>query len=384
MRERRVDIKQWVRWSAIEREAAARGSSAPSSIIYLDTSYLIPALPLACMNTGPELREDSHLPSRAPRNRTISCTDQERRRLTRDVICLDNAATWHDLAGRVVAGDIFEVAKHFPSAFVDLLILDPPYNISKNFNGSTFTRQPAHEYRRWFQDLIELLAPMLKPSASLYVCADWSTSTLIFPVLEASFHVRNRITWEREKGRGAKKNWKNNTEDIWFCTKSDCYYFDVDAVKLKRRVLAPYRADGKPKDWAEEQDGKFRLTHPSNIWTDITVPFWSMPENTDHPTQKPEKLMAKLILASSRPGDCVFDPFLGSGTTAVVAEKLSRRWCGVEIDGEYQCLALKRLAAAKTDSAIQGYSDGVFWDRKALSGRPRRTATDNGQSELFS
>ena len=175
-----------------------------------------------------------------------------------------------DLAGQVVAGDIFTVAKHLPSAFVDLLILDPPYNIVKEFNGRIFRKRPADEYRRWFQELVDLL--------------------------------------------------------------------------------------------------------------------WSMPENTDHPTQKPEKLMAKLILASSRPGDYVFDPFLGSGTTAVVAEKLSRRWCGVEIDAEYQCLALKRLAAARTEPSIQGYADGVFWDRNALSGRTRRIETEstNGQSDLFS
>ena len=326
------------------------------------------------------------MPTRAPRNRTVSCTEADRERLARRVMRLSGSVSCSDLAGQVVAGDIFTVAKHFPCAFVDLLILDPPYNISKDFNGSTFRKKPADEYRRWFQDLIDLLMPMMKPDATLYVCSDWSTSTLIFPVLDASFQVRNRITWERDKGRGAKTNWKNNTEDIWFCTKSDGYYFNVDAVKLKRRVLAPYRAHGTPKDWSEEPNGKFRLTHPSNIWTDITVPFWSMPENTDHPAQKPEKLMAKLILASSRPGDWVFDPFLGSGTTAVVAEKLSRRWCGVEIDAECQCLALKRLAAARTDPSIQGYSDGVFWERNALSGRTRRAEHDsaNGQSELFS
>ena len=115
----------------------------------------------------------------------------------------------------------------------------------------------------------------MKPHASLYVCSDWRTSTSIYAVLEESFHVRNRITWEREKGRGAKKNWKNNTEDkpkiIWFCTKSERYHFDVDAVRLKRRVLAPYRADGQPKDWSEEPRGRFRLTHPSNIRTDTST-----------------------------------------------------------------------------------------------------------------
>ena len=94
---------------------------------------------------------------------------------------------------------------------------------------------------------------------------------------------------------------------------ADDYYFDVAAVKLKRRVNAPYRVNGEPKDWIEEAEGNYRMTYPSNIWTDITVPFWSMPENTDHPAQKPEKLMAKLILSSSKPGDCVFDPVLAAG-----------------------------------------------------------------------
>ena len=326
------------------------------------------------------------MPARAPRNRTISCTESEREQLVRRVTRLYHPVSCLEVAGRVVGGDIFSVAKHLPSSFVDLLIVDPPYNITKNYGGSTFRKKPADEYRRWFQALVDLLVPLMKPDATLYVCSDWRTSTVIFPVLEASFQVRNRITWERDKGRGAKRNWKNNTEDIWFCTRSDDFYFDVDAVKLRRKVLAPYRNNGKPKDWSEDQDGRFRLTHPSNIWTDITVPFWSMPENTDHPTQKPEKLMAKLVLASSKPGDCVFDPFLGSGTTAVVAEKLSRRWCGVEIDADYQCLALKRLAAARTDRSIQGYANGVFWDRNAFTTRTAAgaTATANGHPELFS
>ena len=241
-----------------------------------------------------------------------------------------------------------------------------------------------NEYQSWFLDVIDLLIPMMKPGATIYVCSDWKTSTLVYPILESKFHVRNRITWEREKGRGAKMNWKNNTEDIWFCTKSDKYYFDVAAVKLKRKVLAPYRVDGEPKDWRREKEGDYRLTHPSNIWTDLTIPFWSMPENTDHPTQKPEKLIAKLILASSRKGDFVFDPFLGSGTTAVVAEKLSRNWCGVEIDVEYLCWALKRIRTSKQDPTIQGYADGVFWERNSLSEQRIKSEPTRRQGNLFS
>ena len=153
---------------------------------------------------------------------------------------------------------------------------------------------------------------MLKPTASIYICSEWSSTAAVFTAAEKHFVVRNRITWEREKGRGAISNWKNCAEDIRFCTMSEKYAFNVDAVKLKRKVLAPYTDEGgSRKDWDVAAEGRFRLTHPSNLWTDITVPFWSMPENTDHPTQKPEKLIAKLVLASSDPGDVVLDPFLG-------------------------------------------------------------------------
>ena len=90
-----------------------------------------------------------------------------------------------------------------------------------------------------------------------------------------------------------------------------------------------------------------------------------MPENTDHPTQKPEKLLAKIILASSNPGEVVLDPFAGVGTSAVAAKKLGRLYVGIEIDEVYCCLAEKRLDLAATDSRIQGYEDGVFWERNS-------------------
>lgn len=161
---------------------------------------------------------------------------------------------------------------------------------------------------------------------------------------------------------------------LWFCTVSDDYVFNVEAVKLKRKVIAPYTgSDGTPKDWKETEQGRFRLTYPSNIWTDITVPFWSMSENTEHPTQKPEKLLAKIILASSNEGDIVFDPFLGSGTTSVTAKKLKRRYLGIEIDEFYGCLAEKRLDMANNDKRIQGYAGGHFWERNTLAEQKKLT-----------
>ena len=269
---------------------------------------------------------------------------------------------------RTIHQNIFDALPHLPDRFVDLLIVDPPYNRHKDFNGSAFRSRSPKDYKGWLRQWIPALPRLLKPTASIYMCCDWQSSNAVYEVFAEHFTVRNRITWEREKGRGAKRNWKNASEDIWFGTLSDDYTFNVDAVKLQRKVLAPYRDHkGNPKDWKETQQGKFRTTHPSNLWTDISVPFWSMPENTDHPTQKPEKLIAKLILASSNPGDIVLDPFLGSGTTSVVAKKLGRRYLGIDREKLYCCWAQKRLALVAQDASIQGYEDGCFWERNTVA-----------------
>src|SRR5579885_61278 len=247
---------------------------------------------------------------RAPRNRTLTLSERERQELLKRLLRPPLSASVRELTDQVVCGDALALLSHLPHAFVDLLFLDPPYNLTKRFGAETFRERSLADYEEWFEGWFVQLLPVLKRTATIYVCAEWKTSTAVHRVLDRHDIVRNRITWEREKGRGAKINWKNASEDIWFATVSNDFFFNVGAVKLKRRVIAPYRENGQPKDWDDSPEGQFRLTHPSNLWTDLTVPFWSMPENTDHPTQKPEKLLAKLLLASSREGDFVFDPFL--------------------------------------------------------------------------
>ncbi len=302
---------------------------------------------------------------RAPRNQTISLTEIETLDYWARLIQLNAPTPVETILNKTICQDLFEVLLYLPPNFVDLLFVDPPYNLNKAFNGRSFSRKSLDEYESWLESWLAPLVKTVKPTASIYICGDWQSSAAIQRVAQKYFIVRNRLTWEREKGRGAKANWKNASEDIWFCTMSEQYSFNVEAVKLKRQVMAPYTEAGQPKDWQETDSGRYRLTHPSNLWTDLTVPFWSMPENTDHPTQKPEKLLAKIILASSNPGEVVFDPFLGSGTTSVVAKKLGRQYVGLEIDELYGCLAEKRLELAETDQTIQGYAEGVFWERNS-------------------
>lgn len=304
---------------------------------------------------------------RAPNNRTIVLSDDERKAYGKQLVKLESKALLATVENSTLCQDTFEALPLLPDSFVNLLVVDPPYNRSKVFNQASFNRRSPAAYETWLDKWMSQVIRLLKPSASAYICCDWQSSPMVYNVFSKYFVIRSRITWEREKGRGSKQNWKNSSEDIWFGTLSEDYWFDVDAVKLKRRVLAPYRdRNGNPKDWQTTNSGKFRITHPSNLWTDISIPFWSMPENTDHPTQKPEKLLAKIILASSRAGDLVFDPFLGSGTTSVVAKKLNRRYVGIELDKDYACIAEKRLALADTCTDIQGYTGGYFWERNSL------------------
>lgn len=304
--------------------------------------------------------------NKAPRNKTICLSPKEISFYAARCIKLGKKASLDQVLNKTIYGDSLKTIDLLPSQSVDLMVVDPPYNLTKNFGKTTFKESAPEKYKQWLDEWLSKTVRVLKENASVYICSDWKTSIFIPEIAGKYFLLQNRISWEREKGRGALDNWKNCLEDIWFFSKSKDYYFNLDAVKVQRPVIAPYRdKDGKPKDWVEDGKNKYRLTSPSNIWTDISIPFWSMPENTPHPTQKPEKLIAKLILASSREGDVVFDPFLGSGTTSVTAKKLGRKYIGIEREKEYAAIAEKRLEAAEKDASIQGFENGIFKARNS-------------------
>lgn len=298
---------------------------------------------------------------KAPRNKTIELSAKEEKFYAARSIKLTRPAALSDVLNKTICQDSLKAMDFLPDKCVDLMVVDPPYNLTKNFASSTFKETDVKTYKKWLDKWLKKTVRLLKDNASVYICSDWKTSIAIPEIAGKYFVLQNRISWEREKGRGAQNNWKNCLEDIWFFTLSAKYLFNIDAVKMQKEVIAPYRdKNGCPKDWVDNGKKKYRLTHPSNIWTDISIPFWSMPENTPHPTQKPEKLIAKLILASSNPGDVVFDPFLGSGTTSVTAKKLGRQYIGIEREKAYAAIAEKRLEMADDNPSIQGFEDGIF------------------------
>lgn len=311
---------------------------------------------------------------KAARNKTIDfgLEGEEGREYAGRCIRLNQKVTDpQKIMDQVILGDCLKVMDRLPKGFVDLLIVDPPYNLAKDYHGNKFNPKSREDYREYTVSWLEKALPLLKPTASVYVCCDWKSSLVIGDILQERLRVRNRITWQREKGRGAKANWKNGMEDVWFATVGNEYVFHLEDVMVRRKVLAPYKVDGVPKDWDETEEGNFRNTCPSNFWDDVSIPYWSMAENTAHPTQKPEKLLAKLILASSDEGAVVFDPFAGSGTTAVTAKKLGRHFVAVEQNELYGAWAQKRLEMADEDSSIQGYHGGVFWERNSWAMQKR-------------
>lgn len=302
---------------------------------------------------------------RASMNRTITLTEEEKYTY-KDYI--SNKFKLNE--NSVICGDFFEINSQIPDKYVDLILIDPPYNITKKYGENTFKAMSDDEYFNYVLKIFKHCLRVLKDNGTMYVCGDWKTSYIQRKALEYLENqeicdVINRITWSRDKGRGANNNWKNNIEDIYMVVKDkNNYTFNIDAVKMKKTVLAPYKdKNGNNKDWQDDGEGAYRMTCPSNIWFDITVPFWSMAENTDHPTQKSEKLYAKLILASSNKDDIVYEPFAGVFTGCVTAQKLERNWFGIEYENEYCLLGQKRLCLAKINNTIQGYEDGVFRDK---------------------
>ena len=200
---------------------------------------------------------------RAPRNRTIGLTARDALRLRSQITGADRVDD--RTRNAIVHGDTVTTLGDLGPSTFDLLFADPPYNLTKQFGTEKFKSIGAEAYEQWLDAWLRLCVPLLAQTASIYICGDWRSSAAIQRAGSRYFKLQNRITWEREKGRGAKCNWKNAAEDIWFFTVSDRFTFNLDAVKQRRRVIAPYREGGKPKDWNESEKGNFRDTHPSNI-----------------------------------------------------------------------------------------------------------------------
>ena len=174
--------------------------------------------------------------TRAPRNRTITLLENEIPELKGRLVSPDavNATVPESFLNRTINADLMEALPRLPDEFADLIIIDPPYNLTRNFNGLHFNARSEEAYDEYLASWFPQVCKKLKPTGSLYICGDWKCTSALQRAVQKELTILNRITWQREKGRGAKSNWKNGMEDIWFAVKNpDDYYFaDGSGVSL--------------------------------------------------------------------------------------------------------------------------------------------------------
>lgn len=247
-------------------------------------------------------------------------------------------------------GDALEVlCAEIPDNSVDLIFIDPPYNIGKNFAGFQDRWSSDAEYVKWCYRWLDECVKKLKSTGSLYVM----TSTQAMPYLDIylrdKLHVLSRIVWSYDSsGVQAKKYYGSLYEPILFCVKDkDNYTFNASDILVEAKTGAKRKLIDYRKAIPTVYNTK---KVPGNVWYLPRVRY-RMPEYEEHPSQKPEALLDRIIKASSNVGDLVLDPFSGTFTTSVVAQKLGRRSIGIELQKDYVKVGIRRL---EIDTSFEG------------------------------
>ncbi len=259
----------------------------------------------------------------------------------------------------IILGDSIEALREYvPDDSVDLIFADPPYNIGKNFNGRIDRWENTEAYIAWCYQWLDLCIKKLKHNGSFYVMTATQNMPFFDIYLRKNLHILSRIVWSYDSsGVQARKYYGSLYEPILFCVKDrKDYTFNakdilVEAKTGAKRKLIDYRKS-IPTVYNSQKV-------PGNVWYIPRVRY-RMAEYENHPTQKPTRLLERIIKASSNPGDIVLDPFSGTFTTSFVAQSLMRKSIGIEIEEEYIKIGLRRLG-------IQGKYNGEVLRRELRS-----------------
>lgn len=267
--------------------------------------------------------------------------------------------------GQLFLGDSRQWLAALPTTSVDLVFADPPYNLKKA-EWDNFESQEA--YIAWSLGWIAEAARILKPTGSLYICGFSEILADLKHPAARYFHACRWLVWHYRNKANLGRDWGRSHESILHLRKSSEFALRLDAVRIpygNHTLKYPVHpqaetsnfGNGKPReeDWQPHPQG----AKPKDVF-EIPTTCNGMGEKTPHPTQKPEELLRKLILAASDEGQTVLDPFSGSGTTLVVAEQLNRRWLGCDLKLEYNQWAIQRLENVRHRSI----AEWLEFDRK--------------------
>lgn len=224
--------------------------------------------------------------------------------------------------------DAVEGLKDIPSESIDLIATDPPYNLKKDY-GNSIDHKEWDEYLEFTKTWLTECIRVLKPTGSIYVFMGVRFISTLFKLMEENNLLFNGwIVWHYTQGMGRKKGFSPRHEDILYFTKSPDFTFNLDDIRIPQKYFRK----------RNNMDG----ANPGDVWQFSHV-HYSHPDRQDHPTQKPTAVLERIIKASSYPNDIVLDPFMGSGTTCVVANYLNRKWIGFDLNPEYIEMSNNRM-----------------------------------------
>jgi len=231
-------------------------------------------------------------------------------------------------------GDAIEIMSTFPEESVDLICADPPYNLGKDY-GNTIDKKDWAEYEKFTRQWIKEAVRILKHNGTIYVFMGVRFISSLYTMLENDFGLifNGWITWHYTQGMGRTKGFSPRHEDILYFVKGRDYTFNLNDIRIPQKY---YR-----------QRNNMEGANPGDVWQFSHVHYCSK-EREEHPTQKAEGVMERMILASSKLGGIVLDPFVGSGTTCKVAKTLRRHWIGIDINPTYIAVSEKRMSISTT------------------------------------
>lgn len=243
---------------------------------------------------------------------------------------------------RIFNEDALLGLNRIPNGSIDLIIADPPYSLGKDY-GNQSDKLDSAAYLKWMESWVDAAIPKLKPTGSFYIFLTWRYSPEIFVMMKQRLQMINEIIWDRRVPSmgGSVRSFTSVHDTIGLFVKSKGYYFDLDSVRI------PYDAQTKKARSRSIFVGAKWLEvgyNPKDLWS-VTRVHKCDPERAEHPTQKPLEIIDRMIYASCPPGGVVLDPFMGSGTTAVSAQRCSRQFVGFELNPDYCAIIHKRLAA---------------------------------------
>lgn len=231
----------------------------------------------------------------------------------------------------LLTGDALEELAKLEAESIDLIVADPPYNLGKNY-GNNIDLKDKEDYRRFTENWLKEARRILKPGGSIYCFMGVKFIARLYVLLEEELGLTPQgwITWHYTQGIGRKRGFSPRHEDILWFSKGKDATFNLDDVRVPQKYF--------------RKRNNMSGANPGDVWQFSHVHYCAA-ERLPHPTQKPEALLERIIAASSNPGDTVLDPFLGSGTTARVAQVLERRAIGIDINPDYIDMSKTRLEA---------------------------------------